>query len=189
MGRDDVSPLAAGDGATAAAAAALLNREMGEGLYRPEWLLEDAASPAAGVWVAGSLEVAGAAVARIVAATDSGYYRAFGPPALDLFAGTVGSFEALAVRPDRRGHGLGSRLTSVSLDWMRERGCTSAVTLSWRSGREGSSAGLFRRLGMREGPTVERFYYDESVRDGWTCPVCGGPCTCAATLFTLALTR
>jgi hypothetical protein len=72
---------------------------------------------------------------------------------------------------------------------MRERGCTSAVTLSWRSGREGSSAGLFRRLGMREGPTVERFYYDESVRDGWTCPVCGGPCTCAATLFTLALTR
>jgi GNAT superfamily N-acetyltransferase len=187
MSRDDVSPLDARDGATASAAAALFNREMGEGLYRPEWLLEDAASPSAGVWVAGSPVPAGAAVARVLATADGDYYRAFGAPALDLFASTVGSFEALAVAPDRRRHGLGSRLTAVCLEWMRERGCTSVVTLSWRSGREDSSAGLFRRLGMSEGPTVERFYYEESVRDGWTCPVCGGPCTCSATLFTLEL--
>jgi GNAT superfamily N-acetyltransferase len=189
MGQDDVSPLDAGDAATASAAAALFNREMGEGLYRPEWLLEDAASPSARVWVAGSPAPAGAAVARLLAAADSDYYRAFGPPALNLFAGTVGSFEALAVEPDQRRHGVGSRLTAVSLDWMRERGCSSAVTLSWRSGRADSSAGLFRRLGMSEGPTVERFYFDESVRDGWTCPVCRGPCTCPATLFSLPLTR
>jgi GNAT superfamily N-acetyltransferase len=185
----DVTPLGAGDGATAAAAADLLNRELGEGLYLPEWLLEDAASASAVVWVAGSTPPAGAAVARLLVAADSDYYRAFGPPALDLFPGTVGSFEAFAVAPDRRRRGIGGRLATLSLDWMRERGCTAAVTLAWRSGREGSSAGLFRRLGMVEGPTVERFYHEESLRDGWACPVCGSPCTCAATLFTLALTR
>jgi GNAT superfamily N-acetyltransferase len=189
MGRDEVSPLAAGDRATAEEAAALLNRELGDGLYRPEWLLEDAADPAAGVWVTGAPVLAGAAVARLLASADADYYRAFGPAALDLFAGAVGSFEAFVVEPDHRGHGLGTRLATVSLDWMRGRGCTSAVTLAWRSGREGSSAGVFRRLGMREGPTVERFYFEESVRNGWTCPVCRGPCSCSATLFTLALTR
>jgi len=189
MGRDDISPLAAGDRATAAATAALLNRELGAGLYRPEWLLEDAADPSAGVWVAGAPVPAGAAVARLLASDDADYYRAFGPAALDLFAGAVGSFEAFAVEPDRRRHGLGTRLATVSLDWMRGRGCNSAVTLSWRSGREGSSTGVFRHLGMREGPTVERFYRDESLRNGWTCPVCCGPCSCSATLFTLALTR
>lgn len=189
MGRDDVSPLDAGDRATADAAAALLNRELGDGLYRPEWLLEDAADPSAGVWVAGTPAPVGAAVARLLAPADADYYRAFGPAALDLFGGTVGSFEAFVVEPSLRRHGLGTRLATVSLDWMRDRGCTSAVTLSWRSGRGGSSAGLFRRLGMREGPTVERFYHDESLRNGWTCPVCGGPCTCSATLFTLALRR
>lgn len=190
MGRDeDVTPLDAGDRAAAAAVAALLNREIGEGLYRPEWLLEDAASPSAGVWLAGRPVPAGAAVARLLAAADGSYYRAFGPAALDLFAALVGSFEAFAVDPDHRRQGLGTRLATRSLDWMRERGCASAVTLSWRSGREDSSAGLFRRLGMREGPTVERFYLEESVRNGWTCPVCGGPCTCAATLFTVSLTR
>ena len=189
MGSDDISPLDPGDAATAVAVAGLLNGEMGDGLYRPEWLLEDADSRSAGVWVAGSPAPDGAAVARVLAPADAGYYRAFGRPALALFAGKVGSFEAFAVAPARRRRGLGGRLAAVALDWMRERGCTAAVTLSWRSGRPDSSLGLFRRLGMTEGPTIPRFYYEESVRNGWTCPVCGGPCTCGATLFTLALTR
>lgn len=188
MGWDDVSPLAPGDRGAAEAAAALLSRELGEGLYRPDWLLEDAASATAGVWVAGSPPV-GSAVARLLTPADSSYYWTFGPAALELFRDDVGSFEALAVEPDRRRHGIGARLTSASLDWMRARGCAWAVTVSWRSRREGASAGMFRRLGMTEGPTVEKFYLEESLRDGWSCPVCGGPCTCAATLFTLALTR
>ena len=185
MVRDDVSPLQAEDADAARAAAALLNRELGEGLYRPEWLLEDAANPGAWVSLVGSPAPIGAAVARVLGPQDSGYYRAFGPPALDLFGDTVGSFEALAVEPAERRRGVGSRLVAASLDWMRQRGCPTAITVSWQSGRDGS-AGLFRRLGMRQGPTVERFYLDESLRDGWTCPVCGGPCTCSATLFTLS---
>jgi GNAT superfamily N-acetyltransferase len=189
MGWDGVSPLGEADTAAADAAAALLSRELGEGLYRPEWLLEDAASPRAGVWVVGSPAPVGTAVARLLTPPDSGYYRAFGPAALELFVAAVGSFEAFAVDPDHRRHGIGVRLATASLEWMRERGCVWAVTVSWRSGRDGSSAGLFRRLGMTEGPTVERFYLDESLREGWSCPVCGRPCKCAATLFTLAFTR
>lgn len=187
MGWEDIATLEPGDTRTAAAASALLSGELGAGLYRPEWLLEDAANPGASVLVAGSVPPAGAAVARVLVPDDAGYYRAFGPPALDLFTGPVGSFEALAVEPGHRRRGLGRRLTEASLDWMRERGCGSAITLSWQSRREGSSVGLFRALGMAEGPTIERFYYEESVRDGWACPVCGGPCSCSATLFTLAL--
>jgi ribosomal protein S18 acetylase RimI-like enzyme len=189
MSQGDVGPLRPGDAAAAGAAAALLGRELGDGLYRPEWLLEDAASPSAGVWVAGGLPPVGAAVARVLGEADAGYYRPFGGEAVELFHGSVGSFEALAVDPGHRRRGVGSALTTASLDWMRLRGCHAAVTLSWRSTSRDGSAGLFRRLGMREGPTVERFYLEESVRDGWTCPVCGGPCTCSATLFTLALTR
>jgi ribosomal protein S18 acetylase RimI-like enzyme len=180
----EVSPLQPHD---ATAAAALLNQELGEGLYRPEWLLEDVASPTAGVWVATDGTIAGVAVARLLDPADGDYYRAFGPDAMDLFRGRVGSYEAFAVAPAHRRRGIGSALTTVSLEWMRERGCTAAVTVSWRSGRDGSSAGLFRRLGMREGPTVEQFYREESLRNGWACPVCGSPCRCAATLFTLSI--
>ncbi len=188
MGSDAVSPLRAEDAGAARAAAALLNRELGEGLYRPEWLLEDAANAAARVSLVGSPVPIGAAVLRVLGPADGDYYRSFGRPALDLFTGLVGSFEALAVEPEQRRRGVGSRLVAASLDWMRRQGCAAAITVSWQSGRDGS-AGLFRRLGMREGPTVERFYLDESLRDGWACPVCGGPCRCAATLFTLSFDR
>jgi GNAT superfamily N-acetyltransferase len=185
----DVSRLGRDDRATADAAAALLSRELGEGLYRAEWLLEDSNSPRAAVWVAGSPALAGAAVARLLTPPDRGYYWAFGPAALGLFGDAVGSFEAFAVDPAHRRRGIGGRLTTAAFDWMRERGCDWAVTVSWQSRREGSSAGLFRRLGMAEGPTVDQFYLEESKRDGWACPVCGRPCTCAATLFTLDLRR
>src|SRR5258708_11077099 len=49
--RDDVATLAPDSRDIATAAAALLDRELGSGLYRPEWLLEDAANPAAGGWL------------------------------------------------------------------------------------------------------------------------------------------
>jgi ribosomal protein S18 acetylase RimI-like enzyme len=185
VSRDEVAELPPGDAVAAGEVAALLNRELGDGLYRAEWLLEDAASPRAGVWVAGA-PLVGSAVARLLAAADHDYYRGFGPESMARLAGSVGSFEALAVLPAHRHRGLGSTLTTTCLEWMRERGCDTAVTLSWRSNRDGSG-GLFRRLGMREGPTIDRFYHEESLRDGWTCPVCGGPCTCGATLFTMPL--
>jgi ribosomal protein S18 acetylase RimI-like enzyme len=188
MRQDDVATLAPASRDTATAVAALLDRELGSGLYRPEWLLEDAANPAAGVWLVRPPDPIAAAVARLLGPGDGEYYRGFGPAAMDLFPGTVGSFEALAVHPEHRRSGLGTLLTATSLDWMRAQGCTAAVTLSWRGRATPSSAGLFRRLGMREGPTLDRFYLAESVRDGWICPVCQGPCTCPATLFTLPLT-
>jgi GNAT superfamily N-acetyltransferase len=185
-GGPELTRLAPDDDENAGAAAALLSRELGEGMYSPTGLLRDAADPTAGVWLVGLRPLVGAAVARLLVAADAGYYARFGDEATGLFAGTVGSLEALAVEPSHRRQGLGARLSATATEWMWAAGCDAVVAIAWRSGAADSSAGLFRRLGFREGRTVPRFYYGESVRDGWTCPVCGGPCTCAATLFTLA---
>ena len=180
-----IARLAPGESRRAAAIAALLHRELGEALYQPAGLLRDAADPTALVLVTDDGE--GAAVSRLLVPEDAGYYERFGPDATSLFAGTVGSFEALAVEPAQRRRGIGAALTEASVDWMRDQGCDAAVTIAWLSGRPGSSASLFRRLGFREGRSVERFYWEESRRDGWACPVCGGPCTCSATFFARVL--
>jgi GNAT superfamily N-acetyltransferase len=177
-------PLPAGDAASAEAVVALLNRELGAGMYSTGDVLEDAADPRAGVWLLGR-PLHGAAVARLMVAADAGYYARFGSAVTDLFTEKVGSFEALAVEPAWRHRGLGRALTTAALEWMWSQGCDAVLTLSWRSGAGDASAGLFRHLGFREGRTVNRFYYEESVRDGWICPVCHGPCTCAATAFWL----
>lgn len=185
----EIVRLRAGDDAYATAAQALLNQELGQGMYALDRLKRDAADPTAGVWVAitQSRQPVGAAVARLLIPEDAAYYLRFGPQAVQLFSGSVGSFEALAVERAYRRHGAGRLLTDASLDWMRQQGCEAAVTLAWLSGLPDSSPPLFRRLGFAEGPTVDRFYYEESRRDGWVCPVCRGPCRCAATLFTLTL--
>lgn len=179
--------LSSQDGQVATLAGHLLNQELGQGMYSREGLLEDAADPTAGVWVARPPAPVGVAVARLLIPEDDAYYERFGAEATALFAGTVGSFEAVAVDPAWRRRGIAGRLTVTSLEWMRELGCDAAVTISWLSGRPDSSLPLFRRLGFHEGTTVERFYERESLEQGWSCPVCGRPCHCAATFFWLAL--
>jgi GNAT superfamily N-acetyltransferase len=183
----EIAELRPGDAAGAAAAQRLLNQGLGDGMYGVEGLLADAAEPTAGVWLARAGEPVGAAVARLLVPDDVDYYRRFGPAATGLFDGTVGSFEGLAVDPRHRRRGIGARLTLATLDWMRAQGCDVAVALAWLSGRPDSSPPLFRHLGFREGLTIERFYAEESVANDWSCPVCGQPCTCAATFFALPL--
>jgi GNAT superfamily N-acetyltransferase len=182
-----VAKLERGEFVRAAAAERLLNRELGTGLYTPATLLADAADPTALVLLAGREQLAGAAVGRLLERGDTAYYERFGPAVAELFAGRVGSLEALAVEPAFRHQGLGRLLTVARLGWMREAGCRAAVAVSWLSGRPDASAPVLSGLGFAEGRTVERFYFDESVRDGWACPVCGGPCTCSARLYSLRL--
>ncbi|MDQ6748378.1 MAG: hypothetical protein M3010_09795, partial [Candidatus Dormibacteraeota bacterium] len=66
------------------------------------------------------------------------------------------------------------------------QGCQAAVAVSWLSGRA-SSAGIFARAGFKAGRSVPDFYLQESLRDGWTCPVCQGPCRCGGQFVHLAL--
>jgi len=184
----EIAELRPGDAAGAAIARRLLDQGLGEGMYSVDGLLADAAEPTAGVWLARAGDApAGAAVARLLVPEDAAYYGRFGPGATGLFGRTVGSFEGLAVDPAFHRRGVGARLTRASLDWMRAQGCDAVVAIAWLSGRPDSSPPLFRHLGFREGPTVERFYAEESLQNDWSCPVCGQPCTCAATFFALPL--
>ncbi len=177
--------LEAGDDEALTEVRHLFDAELGADLYSAQAMRQTAAEPTATVVVARAGEhLAGAAVARIQVPEDIDYYRRFGTAAQRLFTGRrVGSLEALAVLRDRRRQGLGRTLVEARLDWLRARGCDAAVAVSWVSGRPGGSAQLFRSLGFDEGPSVAEFYYEESLRDGWTCPADGNPCRCSAVLF------
>ena len=178
-----------GETALLAAIEALFSRELGAGLYPSAYLRDLAGDPRA-VLVAAldGRSVAGAAGAQVLAPEDLDYYLAFGAGAIAAIRRrTVGSLEALAVEPAFRRRGIGRLLLEVRLERLRELGCDAAIAISWVSGHPGASAPLFRSAGMLEGPTVPDFYRDDSIRAGWSCPVDGTPCRCAATLFTIDL--
>jgi GNAT superfamily N-acetyltransferase len=170
---------------------ALFNAELGEGVYSPRKLEQDLGDESVALIAATDDQgLVGGALARLLDDADREYYAHFGERSSSVFdAGEVCSLEQLAVAERGRRQGLGTRLTEAATAWAASQGCAGCITISWISGRAGASAGLFGRLGWSPGPQVADFYLEESTRDRWTCPVCGGPCRCPARVFTYALTR
>jgi GNAT superfamily N-acetyltransferase len=166
-------------------AGVLLNAALGEGMYPLERLREDAADPEVLFLVALSGEtVVGAALARLLYAADVDYYIRFGDAAERLFREhRVGSLEAMAVAPGWRRQGLGTRLVERRLEWLVERGCDAAVAVAWLPAVGDTSEPVFKALGFTGTEPVADFYLEESIRDGWTCPVCQGPDHCAAAMY------
>ncbi|MEA2646609.1 MAG: hypothetical protein QOE92_1692 [Chloroflexota bacterium] len=181
----DTRELRPGDGAALAEAGGLLNRLLGEGMYSDARMAEIAADPEAlllGAWDGGRL--AGAAVARLLYPEDADYYHAFGAPALQQFTHhNVGSLEAVAVEPTRQRMGIGKRLTEEKMRWLASQGRDVGVAVSWISGSASGSSPMYQRLGFAGTPPVADFYLEESIKDGWTCPACQGPCHCSASFF------
>jgi GNAT superfamily N-acetyltransferase len=173
-----------GDNARLAAALALLNRYLGEQIYSPDKLAEATRDAEAllTTWDDGGVQAA--AVARLLYPEDDSYYASFGALATDLFREhRVGSLEAIAVEEVRRHQGIGRHLTLDQMSWLARQGCEFAVAVSWLSGGSGTSAGMYRDLGFEGTPPLADFYLAESVRDGWTCPTCRGPCHCSAAFY------
>jgi GNAT superfamily N-acetyltransferase len=163
----------------------LFNRELGDPLYSMASLRAVLDDPTATLVVTRlDGQIAGAALGRLLVPGDLDYYLRFGDPVERAFkAGTVGSLEALAVAPAARHRGRGRALVGAVAAWLFGAGSASIVVVGWDSGRADSSLPLLRAMGYAESTRVDRFYEEESLEAGWSCPVCGVPCTCGAILF------
>ena len=162
----------------------LLNRELGEEIYPGASLAVTAdGGDRSALFVAlsiGAESLLGAAVVRILQAGDEQYYERFGESARRYAVVGAASLEAMAVEPLARRRGIGRALIEARLGFAGSVGAGAAVAVSWLSGRESSSLTVFRALGFEESEAVPDFYLEESIRDGWTCPVCKKPCRCSA---------
>lgn len=94
----------------------------------------------------------------------------------------VGVVKSLVVDGGWRGRGVGGRLLDAVADELVTCGHDALVSLSWAK-PAGGSRGLFVARGWRLDRRVERVWYAASVREGFSCPVCGNPCTCSADVF------
>lgn len=106
---------------------------------------------------------------------------------LDLSGHRSGLLKSSAVRPEYRGKGIGGDLASHALDWLRSHGCTKALAVSWSPDSTQRSEPVLKRLGFEELARIERYWYDDSLENGYDCPSCGNVCSCTAILFSRLL--
>jgi N-acetylglutamate synthase-like GNAT family acetyltransferase len=79
---------------------------------------------------------------------------------LEVYSPKIAELRSLAVRPDRRGHGLGARLAAAAVEEARRRSIPQVLVVT-------SNPGFFRRLNF--GPCL-----DEKYALFWNAPEGGG---------------
>jgi len=119
---------------------------------------------------------------------DRSWYAQFGDRALACASGArVVSVRELAVVESHQGRGMGRALAEAVLAWARRRGAERAIAAAWLSPAPRTSAPLFERLGFQRLGVAAAPYEADSRERGWRCRFCGGPCTCQAAFYGLAL--
>lgn len=98
-----------------------------------------------------------------------------------LRAGHAGLIKSIAVSPAYQGRGIASALMARSLSELASHGAERAYSLAWASKEHGCQlCGVLAAAGFRVARRIERFWYEDSVINAYSCPVCGNPCECAA---------
>jgi GNAT superfamily N-acetyltransferase len=69
----------------------------------------------------------------------------------------MGEVHMVAVEPDHQGHGIGTELTDVATDWMREAGMTHAVILTGGDAGHAPARRTYEKAGYRPFPGVNYF--------------------------------
>ncbi len=176
--------IAAEETAVTDAAWRLLNRAQGDGLFGRDYVARHSDGEqgiTVGAWRADVL--VGVGCAELLTGLD--YYLPFESGITARLAGErVGSLCTLAVEEHCRGQGIGQQLGRARLAWLRERGCTTVLAVSWLSGLAHTSDRVFEKLGFEGGKTVPAFYRADALKHPFDCPGCRQvPCACAARLY------
>ena len=101
----------------------------------------------------------------------------------------IGITKSLAIRKDRQNLGVGTSLFAVRIENFRKLGAGAVLMPGWQyPGGTTAIDGIARSFGFRKLGTVKDYYYRDSIKRQYSCPVCGPPpCRCSAVIYFLEL--
>lgn len=91
------------------------------------------------------------------------------------------SLQTVVVHPAFRGQGIARLLGLEALS--RFSTCVSWTSPAWEHNGKVPADKLLRALGFEPVFRAEDYWYADSVRRGYDCPVCGNPCHCSAVIY------
>lgn len=108
-------------------------------------------------------------------------------PRADMFRlrnSRTGFLESIAVDVQYRRRGIATSLIRVAMDSLRNSGIGDFYGLAWKR-PDGScpTKSMLASLGLEALAELPGFWEAESEAKGYTCPICGNPCECAAVVM------
>lgn len=95
----------------------------------------------------------------------------------------VGYVKTVAVNPEFSGQGIGTKLVAESIACLEKLGVTKFRTTAWKHDGIVNSDVIFRRNGFTPVREIPDFWYADSLKRRFVCPVCGEVCRCACVVY------
>ncbi len=95
----------------------------------------------------------------------------------------IGLIKSVSVRPEYRHRGIGTQLTIESMVRLKSMPCDFFLAVSWVSNKPDSSQKMFEKLGFKNILSINDYWTQESIKEGYLCPNCGNPCHCTAIFY------
>lgn len=101
-----------------------------------------------------------------------------------MFAKEIGYIATVATKAEFKHLGIATALVSKCLDKLKEDGITCFISTAWKHSGITNAASVLESLGFVEETTMPKYWYESSIKEGFSCPNCGNPCTCSCVLYT-----
>lgn len=95
----------------------------------------------------------------------------------------VGYVKTVAVSPKFSGQGIGTELIAESVRRLENLGVKKLRTTAWKHDGIVNSDIIFRRNGFVPVREIPDFWYEDSLKRKFVCPVCGDVCHCACVVY------
>ncbi len=164
----------------------IANEQLGKGYVSESQLAEHLLAADASLCICAvdkrTSKVVGFSISKML---DSAEECEAGKDLLDLkYADKIGYLKTIAVDKEYAGYGVGSQLVDASIKVLVARKATFLVSTAWKHSGIINIGNILERFGFVNKLEVANYWYESSLKEGYSCPQCGNPCYCSCVVYT-----
>ncbi len=101
-----------------------------------------------------------------------------------MFAKEIGYIATVATKEEFKRLGVATALVEKCIDNLKQDGVSCFISTAWKHSGVTNVASVLENLGFIEELTMPKYWYESSIKNGFSCPQCGNPCVCSCVLYT-----
>lgn len=91
--------------------------------------------------------------------------------------------KTVSVDSNYQGMGIGHKLIDTLINSCKESGIRDFASVAWKSKKSTNIKGLLESFNFKAYKEINDYWTEDSINEGFDCPVCGNPCHCSAVMY------